>query len=237
MRFAIFLTLALVPSCVGPAFTLENEYGVVHGDDEARVAIVAGELEMMTALRERLSSTRAGTVEVVLLERRRVGSGAYAGLLTDGRIVLGEDAFVPLRGDLGVPLRIDLSRHGDPRYYVAHELGHWLLRESPYEGVPTFVEEGIVDSIALELLGTLEARHAELAKTEPQPLPLAAILASREDYPHDDSSLQASLLGTEVVRRLGLEEIRRLRERGAGPLEYVSAAKAKPGPWPWVDVE
>ena len=237
MRIPLLLSLALAASCVSPRYALETEYGVVRGDDEARVAIVSGELGMATAVRERLSSTREGPVEVLLLRSERVDTGAFAGLLSDGRIVLGEDAFVPLRAEFGVPMRIDLTRYGDPRYYVAHELAHWLLRESPYEGVPTFVEEGLADTVALELLGHLEARHAELVDAEPRPLPRSAILASREEYLHDDSSMQASLLGTEVVRRLGFDEIRRLRARDADPFEYVNAAKVKSGPWPWVDAE
>jgi hypothetical protein len=93
-------------------------------------------------VRETLESTRTDLPILVLEDAATLPSGARASCHQD-HIVLAREA------------------QDEFDFFVAHELVHWYIDESPYAGLPHFIEEGLADWIACDLMGGLEGRIAQ----------------------------------------------------------------------------
>jgi hypothetical protein len=154
-----------------------------------------------------LGSTRADLPRLVLDDAPTLPNGARA-ICYEDRIVLaaeGQAAF---------------------DFYVAHELVHWYIDDSPYAGLPHFIEEGLADWISCDLTGVLEDRIVESIAIEtmsidPRHLDVTAAgwsLLSRDER---ESLTRA---GFDLVRRLGLSELRELREARVSARGYLHAA-------------
>lgn len=111
-------------------------------------------------------------------------------------------------------------------YHLAHELVHWYVPGSPYDELPHFVEEGLADFVALELLGLTEARkeeHRRIGDLTVRADGLNADDRTWSELPADEERM-LTRLGFEVVSRVGLDRLRTLAADRAGPLTYLEAA-------------
>jgi hypothetical protein len=113
--------------------------------------------------------------------------------------------------------RIELG--GDSRdsqdFCVAHEMVHWNL-QGVWTRLPVTVEEGLADYIALHLVPEFrDERERELrerlSNLDPELIDRAWMLehATREDTAPEVRSA-AYAIGFDIVRRLGVDELRRL---------------------------
>lgn len=189
-----------------PPIVLETEFGEVRAHSRFTAEAVGHVLEHAPELAERLDSTRADQPTVWLLASARAHpNGAFAACGTD-RIQLGNDALLDLPGIL------------------VHELVHWYARESPYDGLPHFIEEGLAEYLALELTRVANGHDAEsslsgsfsvsirefsMTGREARSLPPEKIVSLRD-------------VGCLVVSGLGLERVRELHAEGAEPAVYLA---------------
>ncbi len=154
-----------------------------------------------------LGSSRAEVPRLVFVDEPTMPGGARAVCYTDRIVIMGKGREF-----------ID--------YYVAHELVHWYIDDSPYAGLPHFIEEGLADWIACDLTGVLEARIVEAAQIgtlaiDPRHLPLEAEEFMNLPY---DASVDLTRAGFDLIRRLGLEKLRELLRDNAVPIDYLHAA-------------
>ena len=145
------------------------------------------------------------------------------------RLVLGEEPTLP-GGARAICYENYIVIMGKGRealdYYLAHELVHWYIDDSPYAGLPHFIEEGLADWISCEVTGVLEARITEAAQIgtlsiDPRHLLLEAEAFMQLPY---DASVGLTRAGFDIVRRLGMDELRGLAQDDAAPLDYLDAA-------------
>jgi len=153
-----------------------------------------------------LDSTRAEAPRLVLDDAPTLPSGARA-ICYENYIVItrdGQDSF---------------------DYYLAHELVHWYVGESPYAGLPHFIEEGL-DWIACDVTGVLEYRIAEssqIGSLSIDPRHLSIEAEAFMQLPRDPT-VDLTHAGFDIVRRLGMDELRELGQDDAAPLDYLDAA-------------
>jgi hypothetical protein len=145
------------------------------------------------------------------------------------RLVLGEDATMP-NGAVAICYENYIVVMGDGLdaldYYIAHELVHWYIDDSPYAGLPHFLEEGFADWIACDLTGTLDARRAEtsqLGSLSINPRHLALDVEGWRRLPASDCD-KLTRAGFDLVHRLGLEQLRELARAGSTPDDYLRVA-------------
>lgn len=190
-----------------PPHTVGSPHGLARGFNLQAARAFADALDVAPAVRELLQSQRDEPVEVWAVSTRRSARSAY-GTTYPHRIDMGCDAL------------------DSPRFYLAHELAHWYARDSPFAGLPAFLEEGLADWVAQAVLGKPDARHLQTWSMGSISIPSEDLFASRRNW--RDLSLERSdaamRLGYEVVRELGLETIAEMAASGAGPLDYVNAA-------------
>jgi hypothetical protein len=122
-----------------------------------------------------------------------------------------------------------------PQFCLAHELAHWFTPESPFDGLPPYVLEGLADFVALRIRGYPDARHKENLLIGTISVPTADLLATGKAWQAlpTDRSLAASRIGSEVVVQLGLERLKQLAAAHAHPLDYVSEASKVSDEWSW----
>ena len=207
MRRILFgLAVLLTTSCVvPPPVRIETEHGVVRAASRADAESVAEALTAAPELRVLLEAVREDLPEVWVVDRDIGGSlGVYRGK------------------------RIDLESAGDfVPVVVAHELVHWYIEGSPFDGIPYFVEEGLADYLSLELVGIAHGRELEnlalgsLTVTRPG---LDADRRGWHELPEAESQALARL-GFEVVSRVGLPRLRALADRGAPGWDYLEASR------------
>jgi hypothetical protein len=159
-------------------------------------------------VRTALDSTRAEAPRLVLDDEPTTPGGARA-VCRDNHIrVMGK----------GQELSLD--------YYVAHELVHWYIDDSPYAGLPSFLEEGVADWIACDLTGVLDARIEESARIGSLSINPRHLSLDAEEFiqlPRETTS-DLTRAGFDIVRRLGLPRLRELLQDDAAPLDYLRAA-------------
>ena len=91
-----------------------------------------------------LGSTRTEIPRLVLGDEPTLPGGAYARCYQDYILVMGDGQ-----------KRLD--------FVIAHELVHWYIDDSPYAGLPHFIEEGLADWVSCRMMGLMEARIHEAA--------------------------------------------------------------------------
>ena len=178
---------------------------------------------LVGAVKTRLESTRAKAPRLVL-DDEPTGPGGARGVCYDNHIrVMGEGQGLGLN------------------YYIAHELVHWYTHDSPYEGLPLFIEEGLADWIACDLTGGLNSRIAEneqIGTLSIDPRHLWLDNAEFRQLPRDEY-VDLTRAGFEIVRRLGLPRLRELLRDNAAPFDYLRAAGVIPDTpdvdWPTLD--
>ena len=165
--------------------------------------------ESVGPVKEMLDSWREDELEVWVHDTPQLFFGAIAANL-DGRIEMG------------------LATAEAPRYYAIHELVHWFGgTDSPYENLPSYVEEGLADWIGLELTDRIEMRDAQHMRMGTIAVQEADILAEGAEYyglPDEDAEATGRL-GYEVVKALGLERLRQMAKANASPIDYLNAAE------------
>lgn len=111
-------------------------------------------------------------------------------------------------------------------YYIAHESVHWYIDDSPYAGLPHFIEEGLADWIACGLLGLREARIEENARIGTMAIDPRHMGVGIDGWTHLPLEIRRShaRAGFDLVNRLGLAKLRALAGAGADPLGYLHAA-------------
>ncbi len=205
----LIIALLLSPACVTrPPVKIETEHGVVRAASMSDAERVAEALTVAPQLRAKLEAVRVELPEVWVRDR-------------------------DIGGALGVCRghRIDLESAGDfVPVVVAHELVHWYMDGSPFEGAPFFIQEGMADYLSLELAGLVEGRTYEnqvIGTLKVMPEGLDADARTHQALPEWARKAQARL-GFEVVSRIGLQGVRPLAVRGAGGWSYVQAAGLEP---------
>lgn len=196
----LLLLLPLLPGC---ANTLVTHHGVVRGgspSDRSLVALALEEADL--TVRRALEVEHKAPSPVVRLRRSaRVESGAYASCRTDA-VHLGTDALAY------------------PEAYLAHELVHWYFDFTPYRNAPHFINEGIAQWVAVQHFSVHEWAEVPV-------VPREWLDYSAEDHVKLSSAERVRFLqfGYQVVRSLGLPEVRRLADQLASPEEYLAALR------------
>ena len=163
-------------------------------------------------VRETLESTHTDLPILVLEDDATLPSGARASCHQD-HIVLAREA------------------QDEFDFFVAHELVHWYIDESPYAGLPHFIEEGLADWIACDLMGGLEGRIAqniEIGTMSVDPRRLA-VTGAGWSYLSREERQSLTRAGFDLVRRLGFEKLRVLLRENASPMDYLRAAGVAEG--------
>jgi hypothetical protein len=159
---------------------------------------------LVPQVRAALESTRTEVPRVVYGEAATLPDGSHAACYSDHIIIMatGREAL---------------------DHFTAHELVHWYIDESPYAGLPHFIEEGLADWIGCDLTGTLRHRVAESIQIgtltiDPRHLSVDAegwgllTVREREDL---------TRAGFDVVKRLGLAKLRELATRSESVVGYL----------------
>jgi hypothetical protein len=212
MRTAHFLTLAaLTASCASaPRSSVEVEYGLVRAGTVEQAQFVADALAFTPRVRDTLEATRNELPELWIVER---DLGGLRAICYERRIELS-----PIVGE----------------YHVLHELVHWYMPGSAFDGLPHFVEEGLCDFVALDMLGMVEGRRREHDTIERLTVPLASLDVNSRNFVRLPGKTRENLtrLGFEVVSRLGLDRVRALVAVGTSPLGYIedSGIEFREGP-------
>ena len=213
MRSAIAVVALLLAGCaLPPPVRLETEHGVVRAQNRDEAERVASTLRLAPEIRLALASDR------------------------DDRIVVWavDTSAESPRNALGIcyERRIDLMREAIPhtRTILAHELVHWYVRESPYAGMPYFVEEGLADWLATGIGGLRPARDEELQRMGSVTVTLQHLAYDYDGYCtlSLEQARAIGRLGYHVVSRIGLERLRELAESCAEPVDYLDAAGLEP---------
>jgi hypothetical protein len=162
-------------------------------------------------VRSHLGSTREETPRFLLTSRERLRCGCIASCYDD-YIVVAVDG------------------HDTLDFFVAHELVHWYVVDSPFAGMPLFLEEGLADWIACDVTGHLEARIVEshlIGSVEIQPSHLYVDAAGwcELSSPVVEDLTRA---GFDLIRRLGMERVRELALQGASADVYLREAGVYP---------
>jgi hypothetical protein len=163
---------------------------------------------LVGAVKTRLDSTRANAPRLVLRDEPTTLSGAPAVCYDNHIAIMGK------------------GQGGAFHFCLAHELVHWYTNDSPYEGLPVFIEEGLADWIACDLTGGLNSRIAEneqIGTLSIDPRHLWLDNAEFIQLPRDETA-DLGRAGFEIVRRLGLPRLRELLQDDAEPLDYLRAA-------------
>jgi len=154
-----------------------------------------------------LGSTRADLPRLVLEDAPTLPNGA--------RAICYED-------------RIVLAGEGQAEYdfFLAHELVHWYIDDSPYAGLPHFIEEGLADWISCDVTGVLRERIVEsiaigTLSIDPRHLDVTAAGWSCLSLDEREGLTRA---GFDLVRRLGLAGIRELALQNGDSGVYLQRA-------------
>jgi hypothetical protein len=174
------------------------------------------EAELAAQVKELLDSERDELPRLAIREqfRHRYPDGTYY-----------ED--MPVRGyasEEHIGLKPDLGEHYEE--VLIHELTHWYVTGSPYDGIPGALEEGLAAWVAWDFTGLLPDGRKELSELGVV-LVQWELLYSRWD---DGTPLKrpgaggAAAAGFEVVRRLGLDRVRELQRAGADMDDFLIEA-------------
>ncbi len=208
-RAYFVLVLLLSIACVSrPPVKLETEHGIVRAASLEDAERVAEALELGLEVRAPLLAQRDEPPVIWVVDH---DLGGVRGKCFENRI--------------------ELASAGEfVRVVVAHELVHWYIDGSPFDGMPQFVEEGLADYLSLELSGLVDARSRENQAIGALTVTRAGLDADVRaflDLPREESRPLVRS-GFEVVSKLGLERLRELAEAGAGPWDYLDAAGLEP---------
>lgn len=206
MRHLIHLiALTLTAACSSvPPVSLDSEYGRVRAGTPEQAGRVAEVLAFAPQVRDTLRSTRSDLPVVWVVDRDLDAIGVC------------------------FERRIELMAAGtiEPTCLI-HELVHWYIPGSPFEGMPHFLQEGLCDFVALGFMGLLEARRRENDAIGALTVPSASLgMGTRDwfDLPRETRQ-DLSRLGFEVVSRLGLDRTEALAAARAEPLGYIQEAQ------------
>lgn len=193
--FIVFFAL-LLTSCYATRIT---EYGTVQAHRAEDYEKVAQALErLVPQVRQVLESPRTDLPRVRVLRSARARYGDYATCYSN-RIDLGADAMPGVN-------RV-----------TAHELVHWYAQGTAFEGLPTWMEEGLAEYVAASLVRAV-VTPAELVETW-----------SRADWYEDrawrrlqkNERHRLGEIGALVVARLGIDRVRKLAEARVAPTCYL----------------
>jgi len=210
-RTLSIVTVALVLACcVGPTKFVDRPEGTIWGWDPAAATRLAEALPLAELVRDRLGSKRVRRVEVHLTRPGERGFGSH------GTCFSSHIEITP-RG-----MRVH-------EYVLAHEACHWYIAGSRFDGLPLWVEEGLCDWIAYDVLGLLEGRRMELEDDVTSAIHLEHLHYDAVGWDRltgrETDALYA--LGFRVVDRLGLERLAELNENGATSMDYLFAAELR----------
>ena len=210
MRSLLVTLLMLCLGCsAAPPLVSRSAAGTVRAHDEEQLELYSGAfVEFAARVKGLLESRREDGLEIWVQDTQLVIDQARAANVY-GRIELG------------------LITLDAPRYFMVHELVHWYGgTDSPYEGLPCYVEEGLADWIGCELTDRTRFRETEHRQFGKLTVQEDDLNASGDDFHYlpDDRGEAVGRLGFEVVRALGLERLKQMAKDGAKPIDYLNAA-------------
>lgn len=209
-KLILTAAIALTAACVSaPPVTIDTEHGLVRASTREQAERVADALAVAPRVRDTLHATRADLPVLWVVEH---DLGAARAVCYERRIELKPSA-VELK-----PSAVE--------YYVAHELVHWYMPGSSFDGLPHFVEEGLADFVALQLFGLVSARERENAAIGSVTVPTAALDADSRVWftLPDETKLALTRLGFTVVSRLGMDGLQTRAAASEGPWSYLQGA-------------
>ncbi len=162
---------------------------------------------LVDEVKSALESTRSEAPRLVLGEEPTMPNGARAVCYENYIVIMGEG-------------------QDSLDFFLAHELVHWYIDDSPYAGLPHFIEEGLADWISCEVTGVLEARIAESVQIGTLSIDPRHLSVTSAGWSHLSRGEREALTraGFDLVRRLGLAELRELLRAHSEPWGYVRAA-------------
>jgi hypothetical protein len=196
------VALALTSACASvPPVTVSTEHGLVRASTGEQVVRVAEALAAAPRVRDTLHSIRIDLPELWVVEHDRSAIGSYNG----SRIELK-----PQAGD----------------YHVLHELVHWYVHGSPFDGMPQFLEEGLCDFVALQVLGLVSARQREHVAIGELTVSFDSLSMRARRFLglSVQTRIDLTRVGFEVVSRLGLDRLQVLAAAQADPWSYLREA-------------
>jgi len=202
------LVLLVLAGCAGPTMYIVRPEGTVWGWKRESAERVAEVMPIAERVRQRLDSRREGGVVVHVYE--------------PGARTLGIDS-----APYATQIEINPPAMNDIAYWLGRGATHWYVVDSPYEGLPLWVEVGLGDWIGLEYYGLQHARRQEIEAHGPIAFDEKSLVADRLDWESlfADEVIGLTYLGFSVVDRLGLEEVARLATAGADSHAYLRAAR------------
>lgn len=190
-----------------PPVVLETEHGLIRAQSHFTAETVAEMLEQSPEIKERLESTRADLPQVWLLASARAHLNGALGACGPDRIQLGFDALLDLQGVL------------------MHELVHWYVLDSPFAGLPHFIEEGLADYLAVEMTSVATGLGADFTLSASYKVSIREFSmtgAEARSLPME-RYIELCEVGACVVSLLGLERVRELAAANAEPVSYLAA--------------